>query len=97
MAGAQLLEAAAVFLQQHWIRILSSLVVFLGTYSWMRREFKAPCPPSTIFVPSTSTYPSILYTARRKISVQQFIDDFLAGRIELRDAQSGQGMLRISD
>ncbi|KAJ1852732.1 hypothetical protein GGH12_003237 [Coemansia sp. RSA 1822] len=97
MAGAQLLETAAVFLQQHWIRILSSLVVFLGTYSWMRREFKAPCPPSTIFVPSTSTYPSTLYTARRKISVQQFIDDFLAGRIELRDAQSGQGMLRIPD
>ncbi|KAJ2351942.1 hypothetical protein IWW50_001621 [Coemansia erecta] len=97
MAEAQLLDAAVAFAQQHWARILTSLVVFLGTYSWMRREFKAPCPPSTIFVPSTSTYPSPAYTARRKISAQQFIDDFLAGRIELRDAQSGQGMLRIPD
>ncbi|KAJ2368099.1 hypothetical protein H4S01_001780 [Coemansia sp. RSA 2610] len=97
MASTHLLDAAAALVQQHWLRVLVSLVVFLGTYSWMRRAFKAPRPPSTIFVPSTSTYPSPAYTAHNKIAAQQFIDDFLGGRIELRDAQSGQGLLRISD
>ncbi|KAJ2455341.1 hypothetical protein EV183_000877 [Coemansia sp. RSA 2336] len=97
MANTQFLDVALAFAQQHWPHVLSSLVVFLGTVAWACREIKAPCSPSAIFVPSTSTYPSPSYTARRKIPVQQFLADFLKGRIELRDAQSGHGMLQIAD
>ncbi|KAJ2079323.1 hypothetical protein H4R24_003855 [Coemansia sp. RSA 988] len=97
MSSSQLLDTAIALIQQHWVRLLVSLVLFLGTYSWACREFRAPCAPSAFFVPSTSTYPSRAYTARRKIPAQQFIDDFLNGRIELRDAQSGCGMERIAD
>ncbi|KAJ2485441.1 hypothetical protein EV174_001732 [Coemansia sp. RSA 2320] len=81
----------------HWARVLTSVVLFLGTYRWISREFKAPFAPSTILVPSTSTYPSKTYTSRKKISAQRLIDDMLHGRIELRDAKSGQGMARIAD
>ncbi|KAJ2803643.1 hypothetical protein H4S07_004414 [Coemansia furcata] len=39
----------------------------------------------------------MIYTTRRKIPAPQFIDDLLQGRVELRDAQSGQGMVRVAD
>ncbi|KAJ1666920.1 hypothetical protein IW140_003339 [Coemansia sp. RSA 1813] len=90
-------NAALQFLEQHWAQLLVSLVLFVGTYSWVRRETVAKYAPSSLLVPSTSTYPSKAYTVRRKIPAQQFIDDFLQGRIELRDAQSGFGMKNIAD
>ncbi|KAJ1802716.1 Cyclopropane-fatty-acyl-phospholipid synthase, partial [Coemansia sp. RSA 2598] len=56
----------------------------------------APYAPASILVPSTSTYPSKIYTSLSKVPVSQFIDDFLHWRIELRDAHSGQGLDRIA-
>ncbi|KAJ1965710.1 hypothetical protein GGI12_000571 [Dipsacomyces acuminosporus] len=92
----RLYESLLAFLAQHWMQALTSILLFLATYGWVKRVYVAPCAPSAIFVPSTSTYPSKAYTVRRKIPVQQFIDDFIRGRIELRDAQSGQGMEHIA-
>ncbi|KAJ2665407.1 Cyclopropane-fatty-acyl-phospholipid synthase [Coemansia sp. RSA 1200] len=97
-SAAQSSAVAAIrFLEQHWVQLAVSLVLFVGTYSWVRREIHAKYAPSSLLVPSTSTYPSKTYTARRKIPAQQFIDDFLQGRIELRDAQSGFGMRSIAE
>ncbi|KAJ2856774.1 hypothetical protein GGI22_003706 [Coemansia erecta] len=90
-------DSALRFLEQHWARVLVSAILFVGAWSWVRRETRARYAPSSLLVPSTSTYPSKAYTARRKIPAQQFIDDFLQGRIELRDAQSGFGMKSIAD
>ncbi|KAI9502835.1 hypothetical protein GGI25_002611 [Coemansia spiralis] len=95
--NTQIARAALQFLEQHWVQLIVSLVLFVGTYSWVKREILAPCAPSALLVPSTSTYPSKAYTIRRKLPAQQFIDDFLQGRIELRDAQSGHGMENIAD
>ncbi|KAJ2748015.1 hypothetical protein GGI20_000102 [Coemansia sp. BCRC 34301] len=97
MALAQAIDAAVLFVIGHWVRVLLSVVLFLGTYRWVKREIRAPYTPSALLVPSTSTYPSKAYTMRYKIPAQQFVDDLLQGRIELRDAQSGQGMARIAD
>ncbi|KAJ2700199.1 hypothetical protein H4R19_005488 [Coemansia spiralis] len=97
MAAAQLLDAIVTTVAEYWARIAVTLAVFVCTYAWATRESPAPCAPATIFVPSTSTYPSKAYTACRKIPAQQLIDDFLRGRIELRDAVSGLGLEGIAD
>ncbi|KAJ1908842.1 hypothetical protein H4S04_006366 [Coemansia sp. S16] len=97
MASAQITDAAVQFVACHWIGVLVNVMLFLGTYLWIKREIRAPYTPSALLVPSTSTYPSMVYTTRHKIPAQQFIDDLLQGRIELRDAQSGHGMARIAD
>ncbi|KAJ1649302.1 hypothetical protein GGF38_006160, partial [Coemansia sp. RSA 25] len=97
MASTQVVDAAVLFVASHWVRMLVSLVLFVGTYRWVKRGIRAPYAPSALLVPSTSTYPSKAYTTRHKIPAQQFVDDLLQGRIELRDAQSGQGMVRIAD
>ncbi|KAJ2162652.1 hypothetical protein GGF46_000525 [Coemansia sp. RSA 552] len=97
MAGVQILDAAFKAVEQSWPRIAVGIVAVLCAYAWTRRVSRAPCVPSTVFVPSTSTYPSAAYTARRKIPVQQFVADFLRGRIELRDVESGRGMERLAD
>ncbi|KAJ2550430.1 hypothetical protein EV175_004075 [Coemansia sp. RSA 1933] len=90
-------DTALRFAEQHWAQLLVSVVLFIGTYSWVRHETRARYAPSMLLVPSTSTYPSKAYTVRRKVPAQKFIDDFLQGRIELRDAQSGFGMKSIAD
>ncbi|KAJ2493865.1 hypothetical protein IWW37_000251 [Coemansia sp. RSA 2050] len=97
MASAQISDVVVQFVACHWVRVLASVVLFIGTYRWVKRETRAPYAPSALLVPSTSTYPSMIYTTRHKVPAHQFIDDLLQGRIELRDAQSGQGMMRIAD
>ncbi|KAJ2819814.1 hypothetical protein FBU31_005402 [Coemansia sp. 'formosensis'] len=97
MASAQVVDAVMQFVACHWMRLLASVVLFIGTYRWVKRETRALYAPSTLLVPSTSTYPSMIYTTRHKIPAPQFIDDLLQGRVELRDAQSGQGMVRVAD
>ncbi|KAJ2899025.1 hypothetical protein IWW38_001139 [Coemansia aciculifera] len=97
MAGMQIVDATLQFVVDHWVRVLVSGVLFLGTYRWVKREIRAPYTPSALLVPSTSTYPSKAYTLPHKLSAQQLIDDLLQGRTELRDAHSGQGMVRIAD
>ncbi|KAJ2872323.1 hypothetical protein GGH93_004125 [Coemansia aciculifera] len=97
MASVQITDVVVQFVACHWVHVLGCVVLFLGTYRWVKREIRAPYPPSALLVPSTSTYPSMVYTTRHKIPAQQFVDDLLQGRIELRDAQSGQGMARIAD
>ncbi|KAJ1894515.1 hypothetical protein LPJ66_005142 [Kickxella alabastrina] len=94
--NAQLLEQATELLLRYWVRALTSLVLVAVAYLWTKRGYQAPYAPSDIFVPSTSTYPSKVYTSRSKISVSQFVNDFLHGRIELRDAHSGRGMEHIA-
>ncbi|KAJ2063094.1 hypothetical protein GGI17_001941 [Coemansia sp. S146] len=97
MTSVQITDVVMQFVACHWVHVLGCVMLFLGTYRWVKREIRAPYPPSVLLVPSTSTYPSMVYTTRHKIPAQQFIDDLLQGRIELRDAQSGQGMTRIAD
>ncbi|KAJ1732011.1 hypothetical protein LPJ61_002251, partial [Coemansia biformis] len=92
MAATLLLDAVLAAAGQHWVRILATLAVFVYTYRWATHAPRSPCAPAAVFVPSTSTYPSKAYTVRRMIPAQRFIDDFLRGRIELRDAQSGHGL-----
>ncbi|KAJ2718561.1 hypothetical protein GGI07_005696 [Coemansia sp. Benny D115] len=89
-------ELALDFMIQNWIPIAASLLVVFATWFWLRRKCRAPFAPSSIFVPSTSSYPSKAYTSCTKISVSQFIDDFLKGKIELRDAHSGYGMEHVA-
>ncbi|KAJ2771983.1 hypothetical protein IWQ57_001965 [Coemansia nantahalensis] len=95
--AAQLLGAAATAVAEHLPRVVATLVVFVCAYAWVTRETRAPCAPAAVFVPSTSTYPSKAYTASRKIPAQQLIDDFVQGRIELRDAVSGLGLEGMAD
>ncbi|KAJ2782347.1 hypothetical protein H4R18_002331 [Coemansia javaensis] len=83
-----------------WLRVVvaAALVVALGAWQWQqRRARRSGSAPAAVFVPSTSTYPSAAYTARRKVAVQRVIGDFLGGRIELRDAQSGHGLADVGD
>ncbi|KAJ1724659.1 hypothetical protein LPJ53_001087 [Coemansia erecta] len=49
-----------------------------------------------MLVPSTSTYPSKVYTSLYKLPASRFIDDFLQWRVELRDAHSGRGLENIA-
>ncbi|KAJ2698823.1 hypothetical protein FB645_005526 [Coemansia sp. IMI 203386] len=83
-------------LSQHWHGIAVSICLVGIAYCWLGRARRASCAPSSILVPSTSTYPSKIYTSLNKVPVSQFIDDFLNWRIELRDAHSGQGLDRIT-
>lgn len=95
--GGTLVGIATSLATEHWVQIITSVVLFLGVYHWTQRVKRAAYAPSEVFVPSTSTYPSRRYTSQHKIPAQQILTDFIRGHIELRDAQSGQGLENITD
>ncbi|KAJ2888411.1 hypothetical protein FB639_000659 [Coemansia asiatica] len=93
----QIAAEQQLLLARRWPGIVVSVcLVSIAYYFWLGRAKRAPYAPSSILVPSTSTYPSRIYTSLNRVPVSQFIDDFLHWRIELRDAHSGQGLDRIA-
>ncbi|KAJ1939029.1 hypothetical protein EC988_007423, partial [Linderina pennispora] len=80
-----------------WPPLLATLVLLLLTYLLARRPPAASIPPSAVLVPSTSTYPSSAYSAAYKLPIARLLSDLLHGRTELRNAHSGQALLRLPD
>ncbi|KAJ1651954.1 hypothetical protein IWQ61_007597 [Dispira simplex] len=61
--------------------------VYVGRRWWV----KSRMPAAQFLVPTSSTYPSLLYTQVRKVPYYRFLGDFLANRVEIRD-RSGLGL-----
>jgi len=76
--------------------LLTCAVLLATVYVCHQRlsPVRSDTQPSTLVIPSTSTYPSRSYTQPVKIPAALFLSDFLRGKIELL-RPTGLGLVRI--